>query len=321
MSKTNILNPNRYVIQILIFVLAASCRSAVEVTSIPIEPTVTKQYGSTPVETPTPTLSPTTKIPLITETSVLPLTTLTPLPTLSTTMAQSKVQDLLVDDPPCILPCWWGIEPGLTTWSEGFQFLMQFIVIDRMAESIGNYYEKDVMIDGEIYIKRHLRMILELSNGERVVVGLEGLDDEIDLIEVFISDSSIEDYRFHNFLSTYGVPDEVLLNFRGSLEGIAPFSVYLYYEDKRILAFYEWNADITDDFIYGCPLKTVPIIRTWSVGNLWAEDRLDRELTEPHIPFMSLEEATDMDLVAFHEIFSRVDSESCIETPADIWLP
>lgn len=272
-------------------------------------------YADTPTHTPSVTVEPNT------EPEVLPEPSLTPLPSLSVIEAQSIIQELLVSDPQCDLPCWWGIEPGLTTWSEGYQFLIQFANIDRMFESIGNYYEYDVLVDGEMVTRRQLRMLLELSNDDRVIVAFEGSNDGIDWIEVFITDNSIEDYHFHNLLEKYGTPDEVLLNFRGSLDGIAPFDIYLYYKDKGFLAEYNWNADITEEFIYGCPLPTSPWLWLWSEGNTWAEELLNRELTEPHIPFKYLEEATGMDPNAFYEVFTNNIEKACIETYASVWVP
>src|SRR5688572_13990138 len=54
--------------------------------------------------------------------SVLKSETITE-PTMTTDEAKRLVRDLLENNAGCKLPCWWGITPGKTTWSEARQIL------------------------------------------------------------------------------------------------------------------------------------------------------------------------------------------------------
>jgi len=91
-------------------------------TSTPLPASATPTPSLTPTLTPTPT---STSTPTPTATP-----TLTPLPTLPLQDAKNLVQELFETNRGCLLPCWWGITPGQTTWGEARQFLEQFADVD-----------------------------------------------------------------------------------------------------------------------------------------------------------------------------------------------
>jgi hypothetical protein len=82
--------------------------------------------SSTLLPTETLTLIPTeTKTSVPTSTFIIPTPTLylTPLPTLSF----YKTAYLLYEaNNICSLPCWWGISPGISTWTESKQWIEHF---------------------------------------------------------------------------------------------------------------------------------------------------------------------------------------------------
>ena len=74
----------------------------------------------------TPTMS--TEVTLTFASHGMPTSTKTILPTLEPTQAILLVEDLLVNNAGCKLPCWWGIIPGTTEWNEAKQFLQTFAI-------------------------------------------------------------------------------------------------------------------------------------------------------------------------------------------------
>jgi len=74
---------------------------------------------------PSSTLLPTEKMSVPTATFIIPTPTLylTPLPTLSfykTVYLMYEANNI------CSLPCWWGITPGVSTWTEAKQYIEHF---------------------------------------------------------------------------------------------------------------------------------------------------------------------------------------------------
>jgi hypothetical protein len=93
-----------------------------------IVPTITYEVkGSpTPSTTVTETTQPTyTPMPTEVAPSVTPLSTRTPTlpPTLTAPERIGKFRELLITNLGCRLPCWWGMTPGESLWTDANQFL------------------------------------------------------------------------------------------------------------------------------------------------------------------------------------------------------
>lgn len=94
--------------------------------------------SETPITTSTVAMQTTPSVsPMPTNISVLPSLTYTaipatptiPVPTLSAKEKEMVINQLLAEDHKCMLPCWGGVEPGVTTWTDAKEFLEQFAQI------------------------------------------------------------------------------------------------------------------------------------------------------------------------------------------------
>lgn len=88
-----------------------------------------------------------TAVPSITATATPRPTstiTLTPFPTIPKDKILAKLDQLYLYNNGCKLPCWWGITPGTTTWSDARNFLMQFDAANsNEPNSVWNTIEVD----------------------------------------------------------------------------------------------------------------------------------------------------------------------------------
>jgi hypothetical protein len=109
---------------ILLAALAGGCTIIYPSGTPYLIPTTSGTNGDLPPLTRVPSLTPTkTDIPTLTP-YMAP--SLTPIPTLAGEYAKSKVAYLLETNGNCSLPCWWGITPGRTTWSEAEHYMATF---------------------------------------------------------------------------------------------------------------------------------------------------------------------------------------------------
>ncbi len=268
----------------------------------------------TPSASPSPTPSPTPPA------SATPTMTWTPLPTMPPAQVQALVLDLLTNNADCHLPCWWGIKSGETSWVTARHFL------DSFATHIGRGGTGSIAEGGVIYLTTNYSVafkgagklvagqIYELRNG--VVSG----------ITVGTGGTQLS-YQLHQMLTTYGSPTAVFL--RTSLNipyapgSSLPFRVVLFYPQQGILAYYEYGLKVVGDQILGCPEVIGPELYLWSPEQrtLLLED-IDFLVLGPDTGvhgLRSLEEATDLDIETFYEIFKNPDNKVCIETPVEFW--
>ncbi len=102
----------------------------------------TNTSTSTPSQTATITAMPTVTVTASPRpTSTI---TLTPLPTIPKDKILAKLDQLYLYNNGCKLPCWWGIKPGITTWSDARNFLMQFDAANsNEPNSVANTIEEN----------------------------------------------------------------------------------------------------------------------------------------------------------------------------------
>lgn len=296
--------------------------------SLPPTVTLTPPLTSTPP--PTATRTPTrTPGPTATATP-----TWEPLPTLPTPSQTAKrlVQELFETNRGCLLPCWWGITPGQTSWEEARLFLEQFAEVDPY-ESVDQNKPKFsvgilVPVPDEIYRKLFpdetevppYFYISHLYNVE------EGVVVSMDVSTRYYLGYA---YRLSAFLQTYGPPDEIWLSTYSTEYpiGVLPFLVALFYPEQGILVNYFPEANFVGDEVHACQLDRPPT----SLG-LWASEQKVMNYIEaarffglnpgePGILHMPIEEATEMDVQTFYETFKAPGSGVCLETPKELWPP
>ena len=277
-------------------------------TPLPItqQPSAMPEFTLTPtnIPTPIPTLEPTA-----TET---PFVIATP----QGTNAQEQVLWLLETNNSCQLPCWWGITPGQTTWEAAQQFLDTFVSNIQSVSSpqLANY-SPAIPLPSEAYeISNEYA-----SNTYPIYTVRNGIVEEI-LTEVSIGDTPagyLTPYLLPTFLTTNGPPSEVWLFTYSSPfeENDLPFIVVLSYPKKGIIALYSDNGVREGEVVRGCPQEDpVSILKLWDPGmNLTFEQiKSGSSSIGADRDYVSLEEATGMDVTTFYETFKNPDNTLCL---------
>ena len=152
----------------------------------------------------------------------------------------------------------------------------------------------------------------------------------IEKINAQVGPLTYPNYTLSTILSTYDLPSEVWISSYGySIEGEIPFTTVLFYSESVMLLKYYTNATLVE--LDGVPhVKGCIQDKSVSIMSLWAPE-VDITFSEAvnHTTGMNpdegylyrpLEEVTDMSVETFYQIFLDPDTETCIETPAEIWV-
>ena len=123
-----------------LFLVTTGCSNRAVLITLQTTPTI---VASTPVSTLTPT-KPLLTLTRISTPTLTPLLTNTPTSKPTPTrfppeQAELMVLDLLENNGGCLLPCWWGIVPGQTTWEEAHDLLMPITFDYIYIESPGGF--------------------------------------------------------------------------------------------------------------------------------------------------------------------------------------
>lgn len=292
--------------------------------------------ASTPV-TPTPTFIPATHTPSVTPSSMPTLSstpTLTPTPTHTPTVQPTATRrPSPIPTPPgtdpieqvlwlyetnngCQLPCWWGIVPGQTTWEVAERFFNSFTPdIPFVSGTQGISYSPQIPLAPEIFGADKTSPIYSVREG---------------IVEVIVTDVAfvygtpsgyLTPYELSTFLATYGEPTEVWLStYPTSIENDLPFGVVLFYPAKGIVAGYSDNGERVGDLVYGCPQDDPASVLRLSSPDLDVTFEQIKDRTSAlRSEYLSLEEATGMNVATFYQIFQNPGNTTCLETPADLW--
>lgn len=280
--------------------------------------------GPEPILSPVPTIAPSqtptkSNTPTATYTSTI-MPTWTPLATLVPNEAESLYEELLQTNAGCLLPCWWGIIPGKTTWPEASSFLLRFAQLEGQISPM----DPSLLVMWALF---PLSSPVDVfTRQEQLYLIRDGVVESID-IELRGDREKVKNYRLSNFLQTFGPPTEIWLSTYSTEypAGVLPFQAALFYPERGILAIY-WpqQADFVGEFVRGCQWDKPP-----SMFGLWAPEQNMTFLEaarhfrmnpdEPGFLLLPIEEATGMDPQTFFEMFSSPDNLACLETPKEIW--
>jgi hypothetical protein len=237
-----------------------------------------------------------------------------PEPTLTTDESKMLVRDLLENNAGCRLPCWWGITPGQTTWSEASQILEKvslFMSEPKAADVFPIYLQ--VQLPYPHTLQKYMEHSYYIENGI------------VEYIDVFNYDLA-PNYSLPNLLKSYGQPDEIWVRTLPKAEWeIQHFIIDVFYEELGILAEYSSGDPMKEvrGNIQNCLVTEMdsPFFDLWSpetheLSFQEAKKFIDtRSLPEP----MPLLEATGMDVQTFYETFKNPETDVCLETPKRLW--
>lgn len=161
-----------------------------------------------------------------------PAATATALPTIPAHERQAYVIDLITNNRGCQLPCWWGIQPGKTTWEEARNFLLSFGANIRTLRD-------------DVYSVTYKNLPQNISDGA-VGAGISVNEGIVQIIETDVY------YPLENVLQVYGQPDEVWIYTDRGIDPKARFILALYYGEKGFVAVYHGTAE-KESILQVCP--------------------------------------------------------------------
>jgi hypothetical protein len=301
-------------IYMLAILFVVGCRSVtptsesvdfIATTSLPVSP-------STQTTTPTPM-----KTPLFVN-------------TLSAQQREDFVWETLTNSSNCNLPCWWGITPAESTWTETEQ-LLQYIGV-RIGASPG--YDPNTIFHGTggfdfegISIKNSFSFQEDNGVVDAILARSDGYNDLEEFGMLWAN------YSPQKIVMTYGIPDRVLLTVPSSFSSVyRGYYLWLFYDKTGFMIRY--HGQVLDmPILHICPrfgddgyISQIEI-RLQSPENPLPLERFDALFEDVRKGtdtgklrvIRSIQEAAGLDEKGFHEIFVQEDP-ACFDTLQDIWL-
>lgn len=223
----------------------------------------------------------------------------TNLPTSTFTPEKKEIiiSRLLKGDYLCDLPCWGGIEPGVTTIFNAINFV----------NTIAIYYPAHKSAEIDYQEKKYL-------------IGIYSNDKTVEYLRV-----PRLDYSLTQLLQKYGIPDEIYLYIVDTLpiDIDNPYSLFLFYKGQGIMAEYD-GISPKGEVLSLCLAEKVsyidssPVISLWEKGtNLEFRDVLskyaDQYYRYSEREYYSLAELSDYSIDDFYEIFSDYEmNKECL---------
>ena len=293
-----------------------SLASSVVVSPIPLTPT-NLVANLTPSIEPTLTLAP-TNTPTLTPT-IESIVTEIPIaiPTPPGDDTNSQVLWMLETNNGCRLPCWWGITPGQTKWDEAEKILNLFDPRIYSSSASGlDYYNPTISLPFGPYEDNQVSPIYTVNNGV-----VEKIETQVNIGDA--PSNYLSQYLLSEFLTTYGQPKEVWISTYASAfeENDLPFFVVLFYPTQGIIASYDDNGERTGDLVQGCP-QSKPVSRLVLLPTsleVTFEETVSKTSGLRERTYLSLVEASEMDVATFYETFVNPENTICLQTPANLW--
>ncbi len=221
---------------------------------------------------------------------------------------QTRIRELMKANPNCTLPCWWGITPGKTTWSEANDLLKAFAT-KIVYQSNGDSFSAGAFFNTPPK---------EISSSY-ILLSISGVGQIVQTIKVAGIEGALE-MALPQLLSEYGQPSEIWINtFSSYIDNKPPFTVFLFYPEHGFLAQYDSDASIAGTTIRACA-NQVSVIRLWSPTRQFSFlDTLDVFDVHYDGRTLSSHDALEMDTKTFYQKFSNVEI-ACFETSKMKWL-
>jgi hypothetical protein len=259
-------------------------------------PTGTATLALTATQTMEPTATP---LPSATPS---PTITFTPQATLDPTQAAYSIRQYLTDPIDCDLPCFLGIVPEETTYSEAAAIfshlgLKTWTIMNRDQTNYGN----------KVYLfESGLTLYLPLTIYNEVVrwitVGIhpekqqEGIQREWSVFSPEV------------LIRRYGQPAKVQFAMSRNATPIREFDMVMYFDQVDLIVEYvSYTTDIRDP-IHFCPSKDqFHYIRAY----------LGKDPENPPIELTPLEEVSELTISEFSEILTSDEGDGCVELNPD----
>jgi hypothetical protein len=226
----------------------------------------------------------------------------TPIPTVLPSKATGSVVEMMTNNDECQLPCWWGITPGETRWTDllnsfnakGLPLVDGRLDLKPWMHITGYPMTISFKVEGDII--RSIELICDL---EEDVVFTEGM---INICGVFTMPEA---------LNRFGVPSSVNLSM-SRLDEL--YDLWISYDQVGISISYPGHLLTDVEGWYVCPLPNRQrqlVIQLNAPGTV----PIDFGYGEDDGVFIatdSLEGLTGMNATGFHEIYSQFNVSSCL---------
>ncbi len=309
--------PNRFVSMMFVALLLCGGLSACTDAGFrhPTQPASTQISSETPINAlgqPTMIGEPITGVER-------PAATETLSPTKSPELASTEISQFGVTNGGCELPCWWGITPGRTTWSEAGEFLRQ-LGWRYVWHSADGANATLVPVDPK-----------SAPNNPFTVGWINGTDETPTFsLKLAISDGVVNfiaasgtgsKYHARTLLQDLGAPDDIVIHVSPGPHSPPPFTVVFKYE-HGVYAYYAFEAetDVTAKVYRGCPGDTSPHLYLTSAEAMQPMDQFLGEMFKgvAHKP-LPITEATGLSEAEFIEIAISDAASACVVTAMDLW--
>jgi hypothetical protein len=287
-------------------------------------PISTQTFNNTTI--PTKTYLPTTDQTLAVIKTLTPYRTNTPtlthVPTLTISQFRNKVFELLENNGGCKLPCWWGIEPGSTSWEETRS------IFTKLGSTSGDV----TMPDGNVY--HWIGGPYWEWNNTFIGIGFHDQDGTVTAVDVD-AEGYYDQTFFHTLWknyspeqinSTYGPPTRVWIGLSGSESGSTFYWIYIFYDNLGFVSGYKGQALVSDE--NGTPMYK--ICPTWQ-DPVWLPDiKIFLQSPESNKPlenladinpssWKSINDASGITSDDFYNLLLPGNTPACFYTPQSTW--
>lgn len=239
---------------ILFPILVSACSVSLQSTASPNLTRSTSIQFATPSITVTPTTEPValTTFPISTSTPF-------PFPTMSSQERETYLLDYFKGLDECRFPCWLGITPGVTTFSE-FQPIIQHLGLRYSPKNFNTNYRQQVTLGGLDYdSKQVLNRITLIIEPGGTISGVEGI------LHAYLNPVSFSTtwntLDIKEVLLNYGMPSmiSILTDYNDATNRIG-YSIQVYYFEQGFAVYYNGGADYQNG-VNICPhLKNYQLI-------------------------------------------------------------
>ena len=305
---------------ILIFLLAGCSSNQPSTTTISTIPPASSPLPVVTAIPATPTFTPTSApSPVLTSPPLL-----TPLPTLSPTEAEEKLRLWIAGVFDCLLPCWGGITPGVTTWPEARQVIEQvsgFATV-HVSENISCEFGgcngiawslfPNTLAEGVFYTKLPENKVHKI----RIDIQNKGNAQKINLLR---------NIGLQEAFTWYGLPPIFLLTVETNQAEIRFMKLVLVYPERQSIIRYTKNTELVNGNVTNCgqdhQIEMIILDNKEQLASLEAIANAV-ETRDLHIDdrYKPVSEATGISPNTFFETFSTV-RDACISTPVEMWSP
>jgi hypothetical protein len=300
-------NPKNSV-QLLVFLalcqLVSGCGRFISPTIVPSLP------AQDPTElgiTPSPSL-------VETPNSTLPSTFTTP--SLTPQEVNELLLQLYVDNARCLLPCYWNIIPGKTTWPDASAFL------STIGQVKGPGGTSKVPSYGVVFSA-------EVDNPMGGFMPIFWVKDEV-VKAIGINSSWVNqdfDYSLSGLLQSFGIPEEIWIRPVSESSTDQPYYyLVLFYPSKGILVNSLGNAETKDQHLVVCPQDIFsrspypPQLLLWNPEEQLVFENLGERLVDDDLGWVMSEyrllhdiTSNNMTNVEFYDIYSEPNTDICMD--------